>query len=426
MEMLMQYMWQHRLQLRPGMRTVDGRPVRVIDPGRRNNDAGPDFFNAKIEIGGKMWVGNVEIHVAASDWFRHHHDRDEAYDTVILHVVGRNDATISRKSGETIPQIELPCNRDFNRHYHALTQHSAEELPCRDEIKSMPGVYLTDWISTLGYERIYRKVDHINEVHRRLSADWEETAYVITSRGLGFGTNSEPFERLALSTPLRVIRKHADNLLSVEALLFGQAGFLDDTSVDHDYYRRLQKEYAFLKNKFGLDTPVSLGWKMARMRPQNFPHRRIALLALLLHSTRSLMSHITAVTDTSQTFDLFNRPLTGYWMNHYNFGGLPTDAPVAIGHASVSLLLINVVAPLTYAYAISRGDTAMSEHVPALLMSMPPERNHIISLFTGAGVKCDDAFTSQALIQLRREYCEPRKCLYCRIGHRMLSAKATP
>lgn len=423
----MQYMWQHRLQIRPGMKTVDGRSLRVIDPGRRNTDAGPDFFNAKVEIDGKMWIGNVEIHVQASDWFRHRHDSDPAYDTVILHVVGHSDAVIKRQSGETIPQIELPCNKDFSRHYNDITLRAAgEDLPCRGEIARMPHVYLTDWISTLGYERLYDKTDHINELHRRLEYDWDETAYVAVARGLGFGTNSEPFERLALSLPLRIVRKHADSLLSIEALLFGQAGFLCDDTVDIPYYRQLRKEYDFLRHKFSLHQPESLGWKFARMRPQNFPCRRIALLAQLLHTSCSLMARIAEVSDTETATRLFNRPLSGYWTGHYNFSGIPADAPAAISRQSVILLMINAVAPLTYAYAISRGDTSLSERATSLLMSLPPERNHIISLFGSAGIESPDAFTSQALIQLRRRYCETRKCLYCRIGHRMLSAKARP
>lgn len=417
-------MWQHRLQIRPGMRTVDGQTLRVIDQGRLNTDAGPDFFNAKIEIDGETWVGNIEIHVRASDWFRHHHDEDEAYDSVVLHVVGVNDTRIRRQSGELIPQIELPCNANFNVHYAALTDHSARSLPCRHAIETMPPIYLTDWISTLGYERLYRKVDHVEQLLERLGYDWEETAYVMLARSLGFGTNSDPFERLALSVPMRVVRKHADNLASIEGLLFGQAGFLEDESVDDSYYVHLRKEYQFLCKKFGLKRPESLGWKMSRMRPQNFPHRRIALLANLLHTTTSLMSRIIEVRNIEDAYSLFNRQLTGYWMAHYTFGGLPVKAPTTLSKSSAALLVINVVAPLLYSYSISRGDSSASETVPSLMQSIPAERNHITDLFTEAGIKCDDAFTSQALIQLRREYCETRKCLYCRIGHRMLSAKA--
>ncbi|MBQ9077107.1 MAG: DUF2851 family protein [Muribaculaceae bacterium] len=426
MEKLMQYVWQHRLWLQQDMRTVDGRIVQVIDPGQLNTGAGPDFFNAKVKINGEIWVGNIEIHVRASDWMRHGHDKDPAYDSVILHVVGKDDIAVRRSNGETIPQLRMPCSPDFSSRYSELVGQAATELPCSTIISLLPEIYLTDWIATLAHERLYNKVDRINNLLQRNAGDWEETCYITLARCLGFGTNSDSFERLALSLPLRFMGKHSDSLLSIEALLFGQSGLLDNAPSDAPYVTRLITEYRFLAGKFSLRRPENLGWRMARMRPPNFPHRRIAMLATLIHGGFRLMSDIISATDETSASNLFRRKLTGYWATHYNFGPTRARQPLALSESSLSIILINTVIPLTYAYGVSRGDNTICDRATTMLQSLKPERNSIITLFDRAGIKCPDAFTSQALIQLRREYCEPRKCLYCRIGHRMLAAKVKP
>lgn len=207
----MQYVWQHRLWNPAGMSTVDGRAVRVIDPGLLNTGAGPDFFNAKVSIDGELWAGNVEIHYRASDWRRHGHDNDPAYDSVILHVVDKDDMPVRRHDGMIIPQMRMPCSPEFSRHCSALMGASPSGLPCASVIAAMPGVYLTDWVTALGYERVYRKSDHLADLARRLKGDWEEVAYITLARAMGFGVNNDTFERLAMSLPLKFLRKHADS-----------------------------------------------------------------------------------------------------------------------------------------------------------------------------------------------------------------------
>lgn len=422
----MQYVWQHRLWTQAEMRTVDGRAVQVIDPGRLNTDAGPDFFNAKIAIGGRTWVGNVEIHVRASDWFRHRHDADRAYDSVILHVVDRDDAVVRRPSGEPVPQLCMPCTPDFHQKYHRLVDSAESDLPCRCHIAEMPRLYLTDWLGALAYERLHSKVDRVYALLDRYSGDWEETCYNVVARCLGFGINGEPFERLAASLPLMFIGKHSDSLTSIEALLFGQSGLLDDAPAADAYVARLQREYEFLSHKFGLRRPGHLGWKMSRMRPGNFPHRRIAILAAMLYGGFRMMSRLLAVSSDEDAFTLFSPQVTGYWAHHYNFGTPQGKELGGMSRSSLSVMTVNAVVPLMYAYGTSHGDTALADRSVDLLHSLAPERNSIVDLFASAGIKCRDAFDTQAVIELRREYCEKRKCLYCRIGHRMLSASRRP
>ncbi len=423
MEKLMQYVWQHRLWLQRDMHTVDGLPIQVIDPGQLNNDSGPDFFNAKVMIDGKLWAGNVEIHVKASDWHRHNHDSNPAYDSVVLHVVDTDDAVIHRSNGEIIPQTVMPCSADFHIHYKNLTSGSGGPLSCGTHIASLEPIYITDWISTLGFERVYEKADRIHELVRRLCGDYETACYITIARSLGFGINADPMERLAQSLPLQFIGKHSDSLTSIEALLLGHASLLDNANPDDPYMATLRREYEFLSKKFGLRRPELL-WKMSKMRPANFPHRRIALLATMLHGGFRMLADILQIHNIDDATRVFTSRLTGYWTHHYHFGE-STQRPVAdLSASSLAGIIINAVIPLQMAYGESHGDKELEASALDLLQSLPAENNTVVRLFAESGIKAHNAFESQALIQLRRAYCEQRKCLYCRIGHRMLAQKA--
>lgn len=425
MERLMQYIWQHRLWMPAQMATVNGRRIQVLDPGRLNTDAGPDFFNAKIMIGEQKWAGDVEIHVRASDWHRHHHDGDPAYESVILHVVRHDDMAIRRADGQIIPQLRMECASDFHTSYSSLLNAAAAPtLPCAQEIRRLERVHLRGWLDRLAFERLHAKADRVHDILRRTNGDWESACFITLARALGFGVNSDPFERLAASIPLAAAGKHSDSMLSIQALLFGQAGLLPSDTGNDRYVELLQREYSFLSHKFGLTPPASLGWKMARMRPANFPHRRIAFLAAMLFGGFKLMSAITEAKNAEEILALFNAPLTGYWETHYHFGKESPDLPTLLSISSRRILAINVAAPILYAWGTSHNLPQCHDAAITLLQELPPESNSVVNIFASAGVKCPDAFTSQALIQLRREYCETRKCLYCRIGHRMLARKA--
>lgn len=420
----MQYVWQHRLLTQTDLVTVDGRRLNIIDPGRLNTDAGPDFFNAKVRIGEHLWVGDVEIHVRASDWHRHGHDKDRAYDSVVLHVVDRDDVKVCRSNGEVIPQMLLRCSPDFHLRYHELVDRADIDLPCAPELPAVASIHVSDWLTSLAYERVYSKTDRIEEFLKLYSGDWEQTCYVILARALGFGTNSEPMERLAMSLPLHFLRKHSDSLTAIEALLFGQGGFLEKAPDSDPYVGELVREHRFFAHKFSLKPLQPLGWKMARMRPHNFPHRRIALLARIVTSDSRLVSRIVKSSSVDELREIFSEPLTGYWANHFTFGPGSERSYESMSRSSVDILLINVAIPVMVAYGTLHGDDALTERAVGLLHEIPAESNSIVSLFVRAGLPCKDAFTSQALIHLRRNYCETRKCLYCRLGHRLLSARA--
>ena len=424
MEQLMQYIWKHRLWRSEDMVTNDGRPVRVLDQGLLNSDAGPDFFNAKVEIDGQLWVGNVEIHVRASDWKRHGHEHDQAYDSVILHVVDKDDAPVYRSNGARIPQLVLQVSPLFHMNYEQLV-NSRQELPCETVIRQVPSLTVTEWVERLAFERLHGKVQRVRDLLDLYNGSWEDVCYVTLSRNLGFGINNEAFERLARRTPLRLLHKHSDSLLQIEALLFGQAGMLEaQASVADSYYQHLCSEYAFLANKFSLRPMEREAWKLFRIRPQNFPYRRIAMLAHYIEGGFRLMRDILEAKGEKELRNLFRVELTGYWSNHYSFGK-PNEKPSpALGDKSIDIVLINTVATLYYAYGEITGDDALTDKALSLLESLRPEKNSIVDSFVQAGIECDSALTSQALIELKHSYCDARKCIYCKIGHRLLSEAA--
>lgn len=424
MEKLMQYVWKHRLWRSEDMVTNTGKKVRVVDPGLLNTDAGPDFFNAKIEIDGHMWVGNVEMHYRATDWKRHRHDSDKAYDSVILHVVAKDDAPVRRTNGELIPQLVLEVSPQFNADYASLVGATIE-VPCATKIKQVPHLTIVEWVEGLAFERLHGKVERIHQLLDSFNGSWEDVCYVTLARNFGFGINNDAFERLARRTPLRLLGKHSDSVLQIEALLFGQAGMLDAQKPGMDsYYNQLCTEYAFLSNKFQLTPMEKESWKLFRIRPQNFPYRRIAMLAQFIEGGFRMMNRILEAEGEKEMRALFEVELSGYWTKHYTFGKPNERATATLSRSSIDIILINTVAPLLYAYGELTGNYEMTDKAIKLLEDLRAESNSIVSHFLAYGIDCPDALTSQALVQLKREYCDARKCIYCKIGHHLLSKAA--
>lgn len=420
----MQYVWKHRLWRSEDMVTNTGKKVRVVDPGLLNTDAGPDFFNAKIEIDGHMWVGNVEMHYRATDWKRHRHDSDKAYDSVILHVVAKDDAPVRRTNGKLIPQLVLEVSPQFNADYASLVGATIE-VPCAEKIKQVPHLTIVEWVEGLAFERLHGKVERIHQLLDSFNGSWEDVCYVTLARNFGFGINNDAFERLARRTPLRLLGKHSDSVLQIEALLFGQAGMLDAQKPGMDsYYNQLCTEYAFLSNKFQLTPMEKESWKLFRIRPQNFPYRRIAMLAQFIEGGFRMMNRILEAEGEKEMRALFEVELSGYWTKHYTFGKPNERATATLSRSSIDIILINTVAPLLYAYGELTGNYEMTDKAIKLLEDLRAESNSIVSHFVAYGIDCPDALTSQALVQLKREYCDARKCIYCKIGHHLLSKAA--
>lgn len=420
MEALYQFLWQHTM-LGRRLTDTDGRVIDILDPGRLNKDSGPDFFNSKIKIDGTEWIGNIEIHVKASDWYRHRHNSDPAYDNVILHVVAVNDRRVARADGGLIPQVVTTPPPDFFNLYNQLSSHPAY-LRCAQWLPYLPQIAVTDWLESLAMERLQMKGNRVRDILHSVANDWEQTCFITLARALGFGLNGEPFEMLARSLPLRILHHHSDNPLQLQALLFGQAGMLDQSQhIFDEFYQLLCREYYFLARKYGL-RPMRQGvWKYARTRPQNFPHRRIAMLAKACEGGFSMLAKIVdCIRKGGEIRELFKWRLEGYWHDHFSFDVDAKGGSDMLSGNSISLLLINAVVPLVYAFAAERGEYELGEKGLAIMEELPGESNSIIREWEGYGLKSGNALRSQALLQLRREYCEARKCLYCRFAHHYL------
>ena len=420
-ESLLQYAWQYKLFEMVNLVTVDGTPVEVIDVGQMNRDAGPDFFNAKIRLGGTLWAGNVEIHLLASDWYRHHHDSDSRYDSVILHVVEKSDLRIPRRDGELIPQLEIHLVESVQSGFHQL-QNSTEWIRCGSFCQSLDRVFLNYHISRMVCHRLYRKSDELHALLLQTRNNWSVVFYQLLMRSLGMHVNSLPFELLAKATPLNCIARIKGNLFQIEALLLGQAGLLEDADGD-DYYLSLRKEYLYQSHKFGLSSISPSLWKYARMRPANFPHVRIAQVAALMNRSEHLFSKIIESDSVERMKDLFSCHVSDYWKSHFRFGHESKSIGKHWDNQTINSLIINTCIPLLFAYGNIMERENLTERATSFLEQLPPEHNNVTEGWKRLHIEAANGYQSQGLIELKREFCEHNKCLQCPIGHRVLCKK---
>ena len=417
----MYYVWQQRLQL--SVTTLNGETLDVLHPGLRNHDAGPDFFNAQIKQGDIVWAGNVEMHVKASDWYRHHHDTDLAYDTVILHVVLEADAEVRLHDGTLLPTAVMRIPDGLIQRYHQLCGGSPSPLlpgqipayssiSCASQLDQVPTVVMHDWLTALCTQRMIEKLQRVRDLVEGQLKAWPEAFYVVLARSLGTGVNSDMMERLARSLPYSCILHHKDNPLQIRALLLGQAGLLqlhDAAMKDADEqadWRLMQREYAFLRQKFGLTPLNGIYWKTGRVRPPAQPESRLKALADLLCSRHDLFDEILEARDLAQMERILRVK--------------------GLGRQTVRSLIINAVVPLLLSYAQWQGDDERSERALQLLEEVPPEHNRYITQWQEAGITVRSAMDTQALLHLLKNYCQPHKCLRCRIGCWLLKKGKTP
>ena len=428
MEQLLHYTWKHRLWPAGTMLTTDGSEVEVIDPGLHNRNQGPDFFNAKVKIGGRLWVGNVEIHDRTTDWYRHGHDRDTAYDNVVLHVVGTADGEVHTTTGQPIPQLQLSVPPRVADHYQQLMQ-TDQYPPCYAIIPSLSQLMVHSWLSALQTERLEQKTQAIARRAERLNGSWEDAFFVTLARNYGFGINGDAFEAWAGNVPLTAVGKHRDDLFQIEAIFMGQAGLLDEASIPprhrnealaDGYFERLRNEYQYLSHKFSL-TPIDRKlWRFLRLRPQNFPHIRISQLANLYYERRTSLSALADCTTLERLQEQMQTRVTPYWQTHYTFGPASARSEKQLSAASLSLLVINTCIPMLFAYGRHTSDERLCDRAFDFLEQLKAEQNHIVRMWRDCGLEVKTAADSQALIQLKREYCDRRDCLRCRFGYEYL------
>lgn len=421
MECLLHYVWKYRLYTSV-LTTNEGKEVYVIDPGITNSDAGPDFFNAKIKEGDTVWAGSIEIHKRASDWFKHGHDKDKAYDAVILHIVEEDDVPVFRSTGEKISQLVLPVPSYIRQNINQLLS-SESILPCASIIKELDPFLLSSWLNVLASERLERKMQDIFTLLKQQDEDWNEVFYILLTRNFGFGLNSEAFQQLAVSLPLRYIRKHRHSISQVEALFFGQAGMLKDEGGD-EYYRLLRREYEFLSRKFDLKAVDASRFKSMRVRPIGFPHLKIAQLSMLWFTYDTLFSQLLEANTLNEIRAFFRFQPSDYWLTHYSFRHQSPERSKVIGENAINIIIINTVASVMFAWGKRKNKLEYCERAIQILERLPAEQNSICRLFTNAGIQLSNAADSQAVIQLKRAYCETKKCIYCRIGYNYLKRKS--
>ena len=414
------YLWTYQL-IDLNLKTTDGENAIVQKPGLRNTNSGPDFFNGKVRIGDTTWAGNIEIHIYSSDWNKHQHQHDPAYDNIILHVVYQDDKPVIRKNNDKIPTIELKGKFDDSiLSVYKRFLDSEKWIPCEDLFQQVSIFDKLAWLDKLMAERLEQKSASILAELEHNKLDFQEVFYRKLARNFGFHTNADAFERLAVSLSFKILSKHKSSLFQMEALLYGQAGFLENHLKD-EYPAKLGKEYDFLKRKYSLKPIDRKLWKFMRLRPTNFPTIRISQFAQLLFKSSALISQILETGKLSSVIHLLKVEASEYWINHYRFDVQSSSRKKTLGTASINLLMINTIIPFLFVYGNIKNDPSLQSKALAWLEKLPPEQNYITRRFSELDLKPGNAMQSQALLQLKTQYCEQKRCLQCRIGHKLLS-----
>ena len=431
MEKLLYYIWKYKLfPLRP-LQTTDGQPLEVIDPGILNHDAGPDFQNAKMKIGNTIWAGSVEIHQKSSDWFAHGHHEDARYNNVVLHVAEKADQPVITQDGQTPPQMELEVPAYLETNYKALC-HTTDYPRCHRVIPRIDTFTVHSWLNALLCERLEQRAETVARRVKTANGDWEQAFFATLARNFGFGINGDAFEEWARHIPLQAVGHHRDDLFQIEALFLGQAGLLDidtipqkyrEEAANDGYYPRLKQEYDYLAHKFSLQPMDAEAWKFLRLRPQNFPHVRISQLARLYYDQRAGFSRLLEAKTIEELHAMLSTHATTYWESHYTFGCPSYKNAKTLTKASLNLIIVNTVVPVLYAYGITHAQDVFRQRALQLLEPIRAENNHITRLWDECGIRAESAADSQALLQLKKEYCDRRYCLHCRFGYEFLKRK---
>jgi hypothetical protein len=418
-EFFIHYLWENKL-LKPDLQTTGQEAIQILHPGNRNTNAGPDFLNARVKIGDTIWAGNVEIHTMASDWYKHHHDKDKAYENVILHVVYEADKTVYDSQRKPLQTLEIKDQypAEILLKYRQFID-SRQWIACENQVSDVQRFTWLSWLDRMIAERLEHKTAIVIDLLNQNKNDWELTFYQLLLSNFGFKVNQAPFERLGKLLPLQVLLKHRDQLFQLEALLFGTAGLLDQEFKD-DYPLRLQKEYHFLSHKYQLPKMQVQEWRFMRMRPVNFPTVRLSQLAALIHKHGQLFSSIRYSKTTEEIIQLFKVQASTYWNDHFQFDKISPGKPKNTGDNAISILIINAVVQTLFAFGKTHQDQQLQDKALMLLEAFEAENNNLIRKFEQAGLKVSNALHSQALIYLHQSYCKPRRCLECRVGHVLL------
>ncbi|MBN2165491.1 MAG: DUF2851 family protein [Marinilabiliaceae bacterium] len=421
-EELLQYIWKHQLYRPEKLITIQGDAVEVINPGCQNINSGPDFFNAKVKIGGIIWVGNVEVHLRSSDWYRHKHYDDEAYNNVILHVVlDADEIIIKTKNGNEIPSLLLHIHHSLVGEYNLLMK-SQPMIACANHLSKMNSIEMTSWLERMIVLRLEDKYNHICNLLEDYDFNWGQVFFIMFSRAMGFGVNNDAFENVAKSIPFNYLLHHSDNLFQLEAVIMGQAGLLNQ-NIDDFYYNSLKSEYLFLKQKYSLTEPVGIKCRFLRLRPMNFPTIRLSQIACFIKKSGGVFENFIVNQGVDHLIEFLKLESADYWNTHYTFGNVSANSKAKIlGLSSVRLLVVNVFVPFLFAYGKHLGRNDLQEKAIDLLQILPAEKNSILTKWEKYSYKkVSSSFESQGIIYLYNNFCIEKKCLSCAVGHKVLS-----
>ncbi len=419
-EDFLHYIWQHKKFDIQQLTTVANEVVTIKSVGQHNHNSGPDFFNAQLYINQQLWAGNVEIHVKSSDWFVHSHEQDKAYDNVILHVVWEHDTDVYRKDNTIIPTLQLKdfVNANLIQNYKALFTQSNKWIYCEDDFGTIDDFTLSAWLERLFFERLQRKSNAIDTLLNTSKNAWEAVLFKMLAKNFGLKVNGDAFLSLAQSVDFSIVRKLGSNQTQLEALLFGQSALLND-DVQNAYFQNLEKEYNYLKHKFKLSNEQVLPIRFFRLRPPNFPTIRLSQLASLYYKHQNLFSKIIEAKTIDELYAVFSVSVSSFWETHYTFSKTSKASKKALSKPFIDLLLINTVIPIKFAYAKANGKFIDSEIVD-ITQQISAEKNTIVSAFKALKQIPNSALYSQALIQLKTEYCNKKKCLQCAVGNSLI------
>ena len=418
-EDFLHYVWQYKKFDFSNLKTAQNENLTIINSGFYSQLAGPDFFNAQIQIDSQKWAGNVEIHLKSSDWYVHNHEKDANYDSVILHVVWQHDTPIFRKDNSEIAVLEIQqyvLDKELDNYNKLATSKSW--IYCENEIASTDNFVFKNWLERLFFERLERKMFPINQLLLQTGNNWEAVLFAMLAKNFGLNTNGDIFLKIANSIPFAIIRKESFEAENLEALLLGRANLLNDSKQDL-YYNEMQQRYNYIKVKHQLTDVFINEVQFFKHRPDNFPTIRLVQLAQLYHLQQNLFSQLITIRSAEECYKLFNVNVSVYWETHYQFDKISPKKRKALSKAFIDLLLINTIIPLQFAYQKSQGKE-ISEDIMTLLSKIAPEKNAILDKFALFDVKSSNAFEAQALLQLKNEYCNNKKCLQCAVGLNLL------
>ena len=422
-EEFLHYVWKYQLFSVHNLKTTTQESLSVLKIGLHNHNSGPDFLNVKIQLNKQIWVGNVEIHLKSSDWYLHNHETDVNYDAVILHVVWEDDATIYMKNNMALPTLVLKnlVDKRALKNYQNLFSTQQRWISCQNEIHLIDDFTLNNWKERLFFERLERKSEEINNLLQQENNNFEAVLFQLLAKNFGLKVNGDAFLRLAQSVNFTVVNKVRFSETQFAALLFGQAGFLDQ-EIEDEYHQQLKKEYRFLKHKYNLIFIANGQFSFFRMRPNNFPTIRIAQLVALFSKHQNLFSKLIKTSKLQDFYELFSIDIHPFWKTHYNFEKASKSSTKKLTKSFVDLLIINTIIPLKFLYQKNKGDVN-EESFLGILKNIKPEKNNIISKFSDLKITAKNAFETQALLELKNKYCAPKRCLECAIGSTLINKK---